>query len=109
MRNAIDFELHSELSGMEAHSNQAVDRDKARSNVIIIVNITSLLAAVPHFPSPLVHYPCQAAWVIREMPEICQVRLSHFSQVQVNDLIKMEKEQEGEEGDRDRDGDKMSH
>lgn len=90
MRNAVDFELHSELSEMEAHSNQAVDRDKARSNVIIIVNITSLLAAVP--PPPL-----HTAWVIREMPEICQVRLSHFSQVQVNDLIKMEKEQESRE------------
>lgn len=106
MRNAVDFELHSELSGMEVRSNQAVDRDKARSNVIIIVNITSLLAAVP---PPLSTYPCQAAWVIREMPEICEVRLSHFSQVQVNDLIKMEKEQEWGEGDGDRDGDKMSH
>lgn len=94
MRNASDFELHSELSGMEAHSNQAVDRDKARSNVIIIVNITSLLAAVP---PPLSPYPCLASWVIREMPEICEVRLSHFSQVQVNDLIKMEKEQERRE------------
>lgn len=107
MRNAIDFELHSELSVMEAHSNQAVDRDKACSNVIIIVNITSLLAAV----SPLLPFlsPCHAARVIREMPEICEVRLSHFSQVQVNDLIKKEKEQERGEGNVDRDKDKMSH
>lgn len=90
MRNAIDFELHSELSGIEAHSNPADDRDKACSNVIIIVNITSLLAAVlPPHP-----YPCHATRVIREMPEICQVRLSHFSQVQVNDLIKKEIDQE---------------
>lgn len=92
MRNAIDFELHSGLSGIEAHSNQADDRDKACSNVIIIVNITSLLVAVT--PPPPSTYPCHAARVIREMPEICQVRLSHFSQVQVNDLIKKQREQE---------------